>query len=169
MNSHSVSDLEIPARLRLVSALYLRELWRHVTTEALLTGSKQSINRINMAAITISALSSFFSGEPKSIERGGNHHESDYIESFIYSHWIIRRSVHASLKNKSYKVTVSEIHKHLLIDVVQLVNFCIFDDDILSFYPINTYISLCLMQIFLRGSEIVSTNSSTLRPGSDVN
>ena len=63
-----------------------------------------------MAGITISALTSFFSGEPKSIHRGENHYKSDHIESFQYSHGIIRGSVHASMKGKSYKVTVSETH-----------------------------------------------------------
>ena len=61
-----------------------------------------------MAGITISALTSFFSDEPKSIQRGENRYKSDHIESFQYSHGIIRGSVHASMK--SYKVTVSETH-----------------------------------------------------------
>eukprot|EP00795_Rhopilema_esculentum_P002504 gene2504-699_t len=59
-----------------------------------------------MAAITISALTACFSDEPKSIQRGENHFRSDHIESFYYSDGVIRGSVHASMKNKSYKVTV---------------------------------------------------------------
>ncbi|XP_065056838.1 uncharacterized protein LOC135685036 [Rhopilema esculentum] len=59
-----------------------------------------------MAAITISALTAFFSDEPKSIQRGENHFRSDHVESFYYSDGVIRGSVHASMKNKSYKVTV---------------------------------------------------------------
>lgn len=62
-----------------------------------------------MAAITISALTSLFSGEPKSIERGKNHYKSDYVESFQYSNGTIRGLVHASMKEKSYKVTVSKL------------------------------------------------------------
>eukprot|EP00795_Rhopilema_esculentum_P005378 gene5378-553_t len=59
-----------------------------------------------MAAITISALTAFFSDEPKSIQRGENHFRSDHVESFYYSDGVIRGSVHASMKNKFYKVTV---------------------------------------------------------------
>ena len=62
-----------------------------------------------MAAITISALTSFFSGERKSIECGENHYKSDHVESFQYSNGIIRGLVHATMKEKSYKVTVSKL------------------------------------------------------------
>ena len=74
-----------------------------------LSGSKQRTIGTNMAAISITALTSFFSGEPKSIERGENHYNSDHIESFQYSNGIIRELVHASMKEKSYKVTVSKL------------------------------------------------------------
>lgn len=60
-----------------------------------------------MAAISISALTNFFSDEPKSISRGENHYKSGHNESFSYSDGILRGSVQASMKNKSYKVTVS--------------------------------------------------------------
>ena len=63
-----------------------------------------------MVAITISALTSFFSDEPKSINRGENHYKSRHVESFHYSDGIIRGSVHASMKDKSYKVTVCDQH-----------------------------------------------------------
>ena len=70
-----------------------------------------------MAAITISALTSVFSDEPKSINRGENHYKSGHVESFYYSDGIIRGSVHASsMKDKSYKVTVCDQH-------VTLVNY----------------------------------------------
>ena len=62
-----------------------------------------------MAAITITSLTSFFSGEPKSIERGENHYKSDHIESFQYSNGMIIGLAHASMKDKSYKVTVSKL------------------------------------------------------------
>ena len=55
------------------------------------------------------APTSFFSGEPKSIHRGENRYKSDHIESFQYSHGIIRGSVHATMK-KSYKVKVGMTH-----------------------------------------------------------
>ena len=60
-----------------------------------------------MASLSISSLASFFSGEQKSLERGENHYRSDHVESFTYSGGIIRGEVKASMKNKSYKVTVS--------------------------------------------------------------
>ena len=62
-----------------------------------------------MAAIAIRSLTSFFSGEPKSIERGENHYKSDYIESFQYSNGMITGLVHVSMNDKSYKVTVSKL------------------------------------------------------------
>ena len=65
-----------------------------------------------MAGITISALTSFFSDEPKSIQRGENHYKSDYIESFQYSHGIIRGSVHASMKNS--EIDLWAIHFQLI-------------------------------------------------------
>ena len=74
-----------------------------------LSGSKQRTIGTNMAAISITALTSFFSGESKSIERGENHYKSDHIEYFQYSNGIIRGLVHASMKEKSYKVTVSKL------------------------------------------------------------
>lgn len=73
-----------------------------------LSGSKQRTIGTNIAAISITALTSFFSGEPKSIERGENH-KSDHIEYFQYSSGIIRGLVHASMKEKSHKVTVSKL------------------------------------------------------------
>lgn len=70
--------------------------------------SKQTKQNQNMASLTISSLASFFSGEQKSIDRGENHYKSEHVESFTYSTGVIRGEVHASMKNKSYKVTVSD-------------------------------------------------------------
>ena len=61
-----------------------------------------------MAAISISALTSFFCDEPSRIQRGENHYKSGHVESCKYSDGIIRGSVQASMKKKSYKVTVSK-------------------------------------------------------------
>jgi len=61
-----------------------------------------------MAAITISALTSFFSDEPKSINQGENHYKSGLVESFRYSDGMLRGWVHASMKDESYKVTVCD-------------------------------------------------------------
>jgi len=60
-----------------------------------------------MASLSIAALSSFFTEEHESISRGENHYKSGHVESFIYNQGVIRGEVHASMKNKVYKVTVS--------------------------------------------------------------
>ena len=57
--------------------------------------------------LSISSLASFFAGEQKSIDRGQNHYKSDHIIRFTYSAGIIRGDVQASMKQKSYSVTVS--------------------------------------------------------------
>ena len=59
-----------------------------------------------MALLSIASLVSFFAGEQKSIDRGENHYKSEHVESFSYSTGILRE-VHASMKKKVYKVTVS--------------------------------------------------------------
>ena len=60
-----------------------------------------------MAAISISSLASFFADEQKSLTRGENHYKSNHVESLSYSDGIIRGEIHASMKKKVYKVTVS--------------------------------------------------------------
>lgn len=59
-----------------------------------------------MASLSITALSNFFSEERKSICKGENHYKSDHVESFFYNAGAIRGQVHASMKEKSYKVTI---------------------------------------------------------------
>ncbi|XP_020892954.1 uncharacterized protein LOC110232169, partial [Exaiptasia diaphana] len=59
-----------------------------------------------MAALSITALSNFFSEEHKSISRGENHYKSGHIECFSYADGVIRGQVHASMKSKVYKVTI---------------------------------------------------------------
>lgn len=61
-----------------------------------------------MASLPISSLLSFFSDEEKSVKRGENHYQSGQVESFTYLQGVLRGEVHASMKNKVYKVTVSE-------------------------------------------------------------
>ena len=60
-----------------------------------------------MASLLIVALVSYFSGEQKSLDRGENHYKSDHVQRFTYSPGVLRGEVHASMKNKTYKVTVS--------------------------------------------------------------
>jgi len=43
----------------------------------------------------------------KSIKKGENHCKSDHVESFSYHEGVLRGEVHASMKKKVYKVTVS--------------------------------------------------------------
>lgn len=60
-----------------------------------------------MAALSITSLFSFFEEETKSIQKGENHYHSSHVESFVYSQAVIRGLVHASMKKKVYRVTVS--------------------------------------------------------------
>ena len=60
-----------------------------------------------MATLSIASLLSYFSDEKKSIKKGENHYKSDHVESFSYHEGILRGEVHASMKKKVYKVTVS--------------------------------------------------------------
>ena len=66
-----------------------------------------NLQKDNMALLSIASLVSFFAGEQKSIDRGENHYKSEHVESFSYSTGILRGEVHASMKKKVYKVTVS--------------------------------------------------------------
>ena len=63
-----------------------------------------------MAAVTIATLVSFFADEPKSIKRGENHYKSDIVLSFLYYAGIITGTVHASMKDKAYKASVSVMY-----------------------------------------------------------
>lgn len=69
--------------------------------------SKQSVTQRKMASLSIVSLNLFFGEEPKSIKRGENHYKSGHIESFVYDNGAIRGEVRASMKNKTWKVTVS--------------------------------------------------------------
>ena len=60
-----------------------------------------------MATLSIGSLLSFFSEEKKSIQKGENHYRSDHVEAFSYQQGVLRGEVHASMKKKVYKVTVS--------------------------------------------------------------
>ena len=60
-----------------------------------------------MALLSISSLASSFSGEQRSLEHGKKHYRYDHVQRFTYSGGIIRGEVRGSMKNKSYKVTVS--------------------------------------------------------------
>ena len=64
-------------------------------------------NRYRHHTISIVSLISFFGEEQKSIRKGENHYKSGHVESFTYSEGILRGDVHASMRNKVYKVTVS--------------------------------------------------------------
>ncbi|XP_067047822.1 uncharacterized protein [Acropora muricata] len=59
-----------------------------------------------MATLSIASLLSFFLEEKKSIKKGENDFKSDHIEAFIYQQGVLRGEVHASMKQKVYKVTI---------------------------------------------------------------
>lgn len=62
-----------------------------------------------MASLSINSLLNFFGDEKKSIQRGENHYKSSHVESFNYAEKVIRGEVHASMKQKLYKVTVRNL------------------------------------------------------------
>ena len=63
-----------------------------------------------MAMRTIaSLLFPFFENDNKSVSRDENHFKSSHVESFSVSHGVLKGRVHASMKKKVYKVTVSEM------------------------------------------------------------
>ena len=68
--------------------------------------SKQMRIPFQMASLSITSLFSFFE-ETKSIRKGENHYKSDHVEYFAYQQGVLRGEVHASMKKKVYKVTVS--------------------------------------------------------------
>ena len=80
---------------------------RHVAMEAFsLVLSKVSV----ISKWLPSRLHCLFPSSPRkkrSIERGENHSRSDHVESFAYADGVIKGTVHASMKNKSYNVMVS--------------------------------------------------------------
>ena len=77
--------------------------------------SKQTHAAFKMASLSIASLISFFAAEKKLIERGENHYKSDHIEAFTYHQGVLRGEVHASMKKKVCKVTVS-LHQNGAID-----------------------------------------------------
>ena len=77
-----------------------------------------------MAALSISSVASLFSDEQKSLTRSENHYQSNHIESFSFSDGVIRGEVHASMKKKVYKVTVSDRTTMLiLVDSINQMAF----------------------------------------------
>ena len=63
-----------------------------------------------MATLSIASLLSFFSDEKKSIKKGENHFNSDHVEAFSYQQGVLRGEVHANMKKKVYKITVSSLY-----------------------------------------------------------
>ena len=59
-----------------------------------------------MTSLSILSLLSLFDRDVKSIEKGENHVKSDHVEAFSYSAGVLRGEIHASMKQKTYKVTV---------------------------------------------------------------
>jgi hypothetical protein len=62
-----------------------------------------------MVALSITSLVSFFDNEQKSLTRGENHYKFSHVESFTYADGTIRGEVHARMREKVYKVTVSYV------------------------------------------------------------
>lgn len=81
--------------------------WRHVSmTPKFSVKNKQHIPD-KMASLSITSLIYSFSEEKKSIRKGENHYKSDHVESLSYQQGVLRGEVHARVKKKVYKVTMS--------------------------------------------------------------
>ena len=79
-----------------------------------MVAKKLDLNKSSMAVMSITALGSFFAVELKSINLGENHYICKHVESFEYADGVMRGNVQTSMKNRTYKTTVSV--KKLLID-----------------------------------------------------
>ena len=51
----------------------------------------------------------YYADELKSVDRGKNHCKSNHVEAFVYSAGYLREKVQASMKTRSYKITVSSL------------------------------------------------------------
>jgi len=69
--------------------------------------SEQKRILFKMASLSIASLLSFLSEETKSIKTGENNYKFEHVEAFTYQQGVLRGEVHASMKKKVYKVTVS--------------------------------------------------------------
>jgi len=69
--------------------------------------SKQKCILFKTASLSIASLLSFLSEKTKSIKTGENNYKSEHVEAFTYQQGVLRGEVHASMKKKVYKVTVS--------------------------------------------------------------
>ena len=105
--------IQVCNRCYLVCNRVLKPL-RHVSMGAKYSVPNKRTPVFKMASLTIASLLSFFAEEKKSIERGENHYKSDHIESVTYNQGVLRGEVHASMKKKVYKVTVSESRIRLI-------------------------------------------------------
>ena len=78
-----------------------------------------------MSAIGISTLDEYFHNEHKSINRVENHYNYGHVESFYYADGVLKGSVHASMKEKVYKVTVCIAFNFNIINTGVRPMFCV--------------------------------------------
>ena len=96
-----------------------------------------------MAAVSVSAIAAFFSGEEKLIKKGENALKSGRLSSFAYdaSAGSINAVVQASMKDKTYKVRVSQnVSLWVLVNSFEILNhvFNILDAICTSYQLITT-------------------------------
>ena len=77
-----------------------------------------------MAAMSISALASFFADEPKSISRGENHYNYKQVESFEYTDSVMRGNIHSSMKSRTHKTTVGVKYCNRISSKVSSLKTC---------------------------------------------
>ena len=57
---------------------------------------------------SIASLLSYFANEPKVVDKGENHYQSRHVDAFQCSERLLTGKMNASMKDKSYYVTVSQ-------------------------------------------------------------
>ena len=85
--------------------------WSGYVNTSCFHGNKNSVlhNQTKMA-FSISSLWAIFEGNLKSISRGENHYKSGHVDYVTYAEGVLKRKVHASMKDKVYSVKVSLYH-----------------------------------------------------------
>ena len=65
------------------------------------------LNKIKMAAVSITSLASYLADKMKLLQLGENHFKSGHVERCDYLPGVLSGVVRASMKDKTYIVTVS--------------------------------------------------------------
>ena len=87
---------------------------------------------------------SFFANDNKSVPRGENHLKSNHVESFSASQGVFEGQVHASMKKKTYNVTL------LLLLLLLLLPVLLLRKELANHLKSNHVEALVQVKVFLR-------------------